>query len=144
MTPPEAFRLQASAKRPGSSASQCKRLALVAGPYGGPVRGACEPLIATVRRSVRWNQPTRIVEEPNGRPAASPDEQSVPIASLAKVMVAYLTLKRYPLSGAQDGFTITVSAAQTQAEARDAAQHQSVVAVRAGEQLTERRCSRRC
>jgi D-alanyl-D-alanine carboxypeptidase (penicillin-binding protein 5/6) len=74
----------------------------------------------------------------NGRVAASPHEQPAPIASLAKVMTAYLTLARYPLSGAQDGFTITVTAAQAQAEARDAAQDQSVVAVRAGEQLTER------
>jgi len=74
----------------------------------------------------------------NGRPAASPHEQPVPIASLAKVMTAYLTLKRYPVSGAQDGFAITVTAAQAAAEAQDAAQDQSVVAVRAGEQLTER------
>ena len=73
----------------------------------------------------------------NGRPAASPHEQPVPIASLAKVMTAYLTLEHYPLSGAQDGFTITVTAAQAQAEAQDAPD-QSVVAVRAGEQLTER------
>ena len=74
----------------------------------------------------------------NGRLAASPHEQPAPIASLAKVMTAYLTLKRYPLSGAQNGFTITVTADQAQAEAQDAAQDQSVVAVRAGEQLTER------
>ncbi len=70
----------------------------------------------------------------NGRPAASPHESPAPIASLAKVMTAYLTLKHYPLSGAQDGFTITVTEDQAQAEA----QGQSVVAVRAGEQLTER------
>jgi serine-type D-Ala-D-Ala carboxypeptidase (penicillin-binding protein 5/6) len=74
----------------------------------------------------------------NGRVAASPSEQPVPIASLAKVMAAYLTLERYPLSRAQDGFTITVSAAQAQAVAQDARQGQSVVAVQAGEQLTER------
>ena len=74
----------------------------------------------------------------NGRPAASPHEQPVPIASLAKVMTAYLLLEHYPLSGAQDGFTITVTVAQAQAEAQDAAEGQSVVAVRAGEQLTER------
>jgi D-alanyl-D-alanine carboxypeptidase (penicillin-binding protein 5/6) len=74
----------------------------------------------------------------NGRPAASPHEQPVPIASLAKVMTAYLALKRYPLSGAQDGFTMTVTDAQVQAEAQDAAQDQSVVAVQPGEQLTER------
>jgi D-alanyl-D-alanine carboxypeptidase (penicillin-binding protein 5/6) len=74
----------------------------------------------------------------NGRPATSPGEQPVPIASLAKVMTAYLTLKRYPLSGEQDGFTITITATQSQDEAQDAAENQSGVAVRAGERLTER------
>jgi D-alanyl-D-alanine carboxypeptidase (penicillin-binding protein 5/6) len=71
------------------------------------------------------------------RPAASPHEQPVPIASLAKVMTAYLTLKHYALSGAQDGFSITITA-QDQAETQDAAHDQSVVAVQDGEQLTER------
>jgi serine-type D-Ala-D-Ala carboxypeptidase (penicillin-binding protein 5/6) len=74
----------------------------------------------------------------NGRPAASPNQRPVPIASLAKVMTAYLILERYPLGGAQDGFTITVTAAQAEAEARDAGAGGSVVAVRVGEQLTER------
>ncbi len=74
----------------------------------------------------------------DSQPAASPREQPAPIASLAKVMTAYLTLERYPLSGEQDGFTITVTSAQAQAAAKDAARAQSVVAVRAGEQLTER------
>jgi D-alanyl-D-alanine carboxypeptidase (penicillin-binding protein 5/6) len=74
----------------------------------------------------------------NGRPAASPHERPVPIASLAKVMTAYLTLRRYPLSGAEDGFTITVTPTEVQAEAQDATQEQSVVAVEASEQLTER------
>jgi D-alanyl-D-alanine carboxypeptidase (penicillin-binding protein 5/6) len=69
-----------------------------------------------------------------GRPAASPQQHPAPIASLAKVMTAYLTLERYPLRVAQDGFTLTVTEADAQVEARD----QSVVAVRAGEQLTER------
>jgi serine-type D-Ala-D-Ala carboxypeptidase (penicillin-binding protein 5/6) len=73
-----------------------------------------------------------------GRPAASPDQESVPIASLAKVMTAYLTLERFPLSGTRSGFTITVTAAEAEAEADDAAQGQSDVAVAAGEQLTER------
>ena len=70
-------------------------------------------------------------------PAASPQQQPVPIASLAKVMTAYLTLERYPLSGAQGGFMLTVSPAQAQADTEDAAQDQSDVAVRAGEELTE-------
>jgi D-alanyl-D-alanine carboxypeptidase (penicillin-binding protein 5/6) len=85
--------------------------------------------------AVRWPQRGQAaLVLGNGRPAASPDEQAVPIASLAKVMTAYLTLARYPLSVAQDGFTITVTEAQAQVEA----QGQSVVAVRAGEHLTER------
>jgi serine-type D-Ala-D-Ala carboxypeptidase (penicillin-binding protein 5/6) len=75
----------------------------------------------------------------SNRPAASPQQQTpVAIASLAKVMTAYLTLERYPLSGAQDGFTTTITAAQAQALAQDRAEGQSVVAVAAGEQLTER------
>jgi D-alanyl-D-alanine carboxypeptidase (penicillin-binding protein 5/6) len=48
-------------------------------------------------------------------------------------MTAYIVLKHYPLSGAQDGFTITFTEAQAQLEAQD----RSVVAVRGGEQLTE-------
>jgi D-alanyl-D-alanine carboxypeptidase (penicillin-binding protein 5/6) len=51
-------------------------------------------------------------------------------------MTAYLTLERYPLSGAQAGFTTTVTEAEAQAQTD--AQDQSVVAVGAGEQLTER------
>jgi D-alanyl-D-alanine carboxypeptidase (penicillin-binding protein 5/6) len=74
----------------------------------------------------------------NGQPAASPHEQPVAIASLAKVMTAYVLLERYPLTGAEDGFTVTVTAAQAEAEVEEAAQGQSVVAVQAGEQLTER------
>src|SRR5262249_41934746 len=78
------------------------------------------------------------VRRGNVRPAATPRPPWAPIASLAKVMTAYLTLERYPLSDEQEGFTITVTAAQAQAEAQDAARGQSVVPVRAGEQLTER------
>jgi serine-type D-Ala-D-Ala carboxypeptidase (penicillin-binding protein 5/6) len=73
------------------------------------------------------------------RPAASPHPQPAPIASLAKVMTAYLTLERYPLSGAEEGFTITVTAAEAEAVAEEAAAGESVVAVQAGEQLSERR-----
>jgi D-alanyl-D-alanine carboxypeptidase (penicillin-binding protein 5/6) len=75
----------------------------------------------------------------NGRPKVSPDEEPAPIASLAKVMTAYLTLERYPLSGAGGGFTMTVTAAQAQDVAEEAEEGQSVVAVEAGERLTERR-----
>ena len=74
----------------------------------------------------------------DGRAAVSPDEEPAPIASLAKVMTAYLTLERHPLGAGESGFTMTVSAAQAQAVAAEADEGQSVVAVRAGERLTER------
>jgi D-alanyl-D-alanine carboxypeptidase (penicillin-binding protein 5/6) len=72
------------------------------------------------------------------RPSASPSQRPAPIASLAKVMTAYLTLERYPLSGEEEGFTITVTAADAEAVAEAAADKQSTVAVQPGEQLTER------
>jgi D-alanyl-D-alanine carboxypeptidase (penicillin-binding protein 5/6) len=73
-----------------------------------------------------------------GKRAVSPHQRPAPIASLAKVMTAYLTLKRHPLEGAGDGFTTTVSPAQAEAVAAEADEGQSVVEVEAGERLTER------
>jgi D-alanyl-D-alanine carboxypeptidase (penicillin-binding protein 5/6) len=72
------------------------------------------------------------------RPSASPYQQPTAIASLAKVMTAYLTLERYPMSGEQEGFSITVTTVDAEAAAEEATRNQSVVAVQAGEQLTER------
>jgi serine-type D-Ala-D-Ala carboxypeptidase (penicillin-binding protein 5/6) len=74
----------------------------------------------------------------NGRPAVSPHEQPVPIASLAKVMTAYLVLKHYPLQGADDGRRFTVSQSDVMDTERRHREDQSIVDVRAGEQLTER------
>ncbi|MBV9799033.1 MAG: D-alanyl-D-alanine carboxypeptidase [Solirubrobacterales bacterium] len=111
-------------------------------PARHPLNGKAHPLNDKDRTSlspVSWpEQGQAALVLGNGRPAGSPHEQPAPIASLAKVMTAYLTLKRYPLTDAQDGFTITITAAQAQTEAQDAAQKQSGVAVQAGEQLTER------
>jgi D-alanyl-D-alanine carboxypeptidase (penicillin-binding protein 5/6) len=73
-----------------------------------------------------------------GRPAVSPGEEPAPIASLAKVMTAYLTLERHPLGAGEEGFTMTVSAAQAAAVSAEAEEGQSVVAMRAGERLSER------
>jgi D-alanyl-D-alanine carboxypeptidase (penicillin-binding protein 5/6) len=74
----------------------------------------------------------------NGKPAVSPHQQPVPIASLAKVMTAYLVLKHYPLQAGDSGRQFVVGqsdVADTEARSR---QGQSIVDVRAGEQLTER------
>ncbi|MHB1836647.1 MAG: D-alanyl-D-alanine carboxypeptidase family protein [Solirubrobacteraceae bacterium] len=61
-----------------------------------------------------------------------------PIASLAKLMTAYLTLKDYPLTGSSGGFTVTITRAEAKAERKQAKQGDSVLVVRAGEQLDER------
>jgi D-alanyl-D-alanine carboxypeptidase (penicillin-binding protein 5/6) len=74
----------------------------------------------------------------DGRPAVSPNQRPVPIASVAKVMTAYLVLKHYPLEAGQSGRRFVVSqrdVADTETRRRHG---QSVVAVSAGEQLSER------
>jgi serine-type D-Ala-D-Ala carboxypeptidase (penicillin-binding protein 5/6) len=64
--------------------------------------------------------------------------QPVPIASLAKIMTAYVVLSGHPLPAGGSGPAITVTAADAAAYARDQQQGQSVVQVAPGEKLTER------
>jgi serine-type D-Ala-D-Ala carboxypeptidase (penicillin-binding protein 5/6) len=61
-----------------------------------------------------------------------------PIASVAKVMTAYLTLREYPLAVGREGFTMTVTPAEVSEEERRVDLDQSTVAVRAGERISER------
>jgi serine-type D-Ala-D-Ala carboxypeptidase (penicillin-binding protein 5/6) len=63
--------------------------------------------------------------------------QPVPIASLAKIMTAYLVLGDHPLAAGGPGPTITVTAADAAVYASDQRQGQSVVRVIPGEKLTE-------
>jgi serine-type D-Ala-D-Ala carboxypeptidase (penicillin-binding protein 5/6) len=74
----------------------------------------------------------------DGRVKVGPGQGPEPIASLAKVMTAVLTLERHPLEEGEDGFTVTVTAAEAEAVAEEADEGQSVVAVAAGERLSER------
>ena len=62
----------------------------------------------------------------------------VPIASVAKMMTAYLTLTDYPLASGQSGFVLHITPGDVRDEHQRAALGQSVVAVRAGERLSER------
>ncbi len=73
-----------------------------------------------------------------GSVGASGGQKPVPIASVAKVMTAYLTLQRYPLDAGEDGFSIRISKADVADLKRRIALDQSVVDVKAGEVLTER------
>jgi len=74
----------------------------------------------------------------DGRPAVSPNQRPAPIASLAKVMTAYLLLKHYPLTTDEAGRPFAVDPADVADTAVRRAEGQSVVAVQAGERLTER------
>lgn len=73
-----------------------------------------------------------------GSLGTSGDQTPVPIASVAKMMTAYLTLRAHPLAAGQEGFAMTVTATQAAEEQARAAEGQSVVPVRAGERLSER------
>jgi D-alanyl-D-alanine carboxypeptidase (penicillin-binding protein 5/6) len=74
---------------------------------------------------------------------AGPNQSAAPIASLAKVMTAYLVLRDHPLPASedghagQDGRTITLTDADVADTDRRAEQEESVVPIVAGEQLTE-------
>lgn len=62
----------------------------------------------------------------------------VPIASVAKVMTAYLTLRELPLAPGAGGFVLRITPAEVAEQHARAAEGQSTVAVRSGEALDER------
>ena len=68
---------------------------------------------------------------------AGPNQHAAPIASVAKVMTAYLVLRDHPLRPGQDGPTITLTDAEVADAERRRQQGESVVSVAAGERLTE-------
>jgi serine-type D-Ala-D-Ala carboxypeptidase (penicillin-binding protein 5/6) len=69
---------------------------------------------------------------------AGPNQHAAAIASIAKVMTAYLVLRHHPLRLGQDGPTITLTDADVADTERRRGREESVVSVAAGEQLTER------
>ena len=69
---------------------------------------------------------------------AGPHQHPAPIASVAKVMTAYLVLRAHPLRAGEDGPTITLTGEDVEDTYRRASQNESVVPVAVGEELTER------
>ena len=69
---------------------------------------------------------------------AGPDQHAAPIASVAKVMTAYLVLRHHSLRPGDDGPTITLTDAEVADTYRRSDRQESVVPVVAGEQLSER------
>jgi D-alanyl-D-alanine carboxypeptidase (penicillin-binding protein 5/6) len=68
---------------------------------------------------------------------AGPGQYAAPIASVAKVMTAYLVLRDHPLRPGEDGPSMTLTEADVADAERRRGQEESVVPVAAGEQLTE-------
>lgn len=72
-----------------------------------------------------------------GTIAARNPDQAVPIASITKVMTAYIILHDHPLAPGAAGPSISIDASDVAAYKADLAGKQSVVPVAAGETLTE-------
>jgi D-alanyl-D-alanine carboxypeptidase (penicillin-binding protein 5/6) len=69
---------------------------------------------------------------------AGPNQRRAAIASLAKMMTAYLVLRDHPLHPGRDGPALTLTDADVADTDRRRGQRESVVSIAAGEQLTER------
>jgi serine-type D-Ala-D-Ala carboxypeptidase (penicillin-binding protein 5/6) len=69
---------------------------------------------------------------------AGPNQHAAAIASVAKVMTAYVVLRDHPLLPGEEGPTITLSDADVSDTDERRRQEESVVSIAAGEQLTER------
>ncbi len=69
--------------------------------------------------------------------ASSPNQTPVPIASLAKLMSAYLVLKHKPLAAGSSGPDLVITNADVETYITDIDEDQSSVEVTAGEKLTE-------
>jgi D-alanyl-D-alanine carboxypeptidase (penicillin-binding protein 5/6) len=78
------------------------------------------------------------VQAGQSRIQAGPNQHAAAIASLAKVMTAYVVLRDHPLRLGEDGPTITLTDADVADTDRRRGQQESVVSITAGEQLTER------
>jgi serine-type D-Ala-D-Ala carboxypeptidase (penicillin-binding protein 5/6) len=65
-------------------------------------------------------------------------QKPVPIASVAKVMTAYLTLREYPLAPGEEGFLMRITAGDVREQKHRVALDESTLNVKKGELLSER------
>jgi D-alanyl-D-alanine carboxypeptidase (penicillin-binding protein 5/6) len=119
-------------------------LAVLAGTFGSrllasssttppPVAAVVEPLPGMV-----WPAYGQAAVRIGSAPIqASPDQRPAPIASVAKVMTAYLVLRDHPLAVGEEGPAIALGEDDVADTERRRAREESVVSVAAGERLTE-------
>jgi D-alanyl-D-alanine carboxypeptidase (penicillin-binding protein 5/6) len=114
-------------------------LAPTSAPPGGrlprPHRGAVDAAVST---SV-WpaSGQAAFIQTGQSTIQAGPNQHAAPIASVAKVMTAYVLLRDHPLEPGEAGPTITLTEADVADTERRREAGQSYVAVAAGERLTE-------
>ncbi len=96
--------------------------------------GAGRPTLAWPREG----QATVEVEGADAPLASAGRQAPAPIASLAKVMTAFLTLREHPIAPGAEGFRMTITAQEAAEEHERLALDQSVLPVRAGERISER------
>jgi D-alanyl-D-alanine carboxypeptidase (penicillin-binding protein 5/6) len=99
-----------------------------------------EPATGEALSSTVWPAAGQAAFSTTGRSRiqAGPNQNPAPIASVAKVMTAYLVLRDHPLRLGEGGPTITLSDADVADPDRRREQEESIVPVAAGERLTER------
>jgi serine-type D-Ala-D-Ala carboxypeptidase (penicillin-binding protein 5/6) len=93
---------------------------------------------AALQRTVWPTYGQAAVQLGESRIQAGPNQHAAAIASLAKVMTAYLVLRDHPLRPGEDGPTITLTDADVADTDRRRGQRESVVSIAGGERLTER------
>jgi len=116
-------------------------LAAVAGAAGYHVASSTSTAVATTREVPGTVWPAygqaAFVESGESQVHAGPNQHPAPIASVAKVMTAYLVLRDHPLRPGEDGPAITLTEADVADTARRREQGESLVPIAAGERLTE-------
>jgi D-alanyl-D-alanine carboxypeptidase (penicillin-binding protein 5/6) len=103
-------------------------------PPASPTRVDADRLSASV-----WpaHGQAAFVESGRSQIEAGPNQHAAPIASVAKVMTAYLVLRDHPLRLGEEGPSMTLAESDVVDTERRRAQEESVVPVVAGEELTE-------
>ena len=106
----------------------------------GKARGAISPARRHALPSNAWPADGQAAFLQTGRSQiqAGPNQHPAPIASVAKVMTAYVVLRDHPLGPGEDGPTITLTAADVADTDSRSERQESVVPIVDGEQLNER------
>jgi len=84
-----------------------------------------------------WPAAGQAAFETGGRVHAGPNQHAAPIASVAKVMTAYLVLRDHPLRPGEEGPRITLTDEDVEDTDRRRADQESVVSIAPGEELSE-------